>query len=168
MHSADEFIQHLQLEQHVEGGYYCSSYRSAQQFDDARQLWTSIYFLLRDGEVSNFHRLTADEMWYFHAGQSLTIYMIDEQGELTTAKLGLDFAAGERPQFLVPKGAIFGSAMNQPGFSLVGCMVSPGFTFDDFELFGQETLLAMYPQHQEIIERLSRKTKSECNGKSGC
>lgn len=156
LETADSFIEHLKLEQHVEGGYFRSSYRSDEQFDDTRPLWTSIYFLLRTGEVSNFHRLTADEMWYFHAGQSLTIYMIDEAGELTTAQLGLNFAAGERPQFLVPKGCIFGSAMNNPGFSLVGCMVSPGFTFDDFELFSQEWLLAQYPQHKEVITRLSR------------
>ncbi|MDI5862155.1 cupin domain-containing protein, partial [Shewanella xiamenensis] len=51
---------------------------------------------------------------------------------------------------------IFGSAMNQDGFSLVGCMVSPGFTFDDFELFSQEALLAMYPQHKAVIQKLSR------------
>lgn len=156
MQTADDFIQQLELEQHVEGGYYRSSFRSQSDFDTTRSLWSSIYFLLRTGEVSHFHRLTSDEMWYFHAGQSLTIYMIDEQGELTTAQLGLDIAAGERPQFLVPKGCIFGSAMNQPGFSLVGCMVSPGFTFDNFELFSQQTLLAQYPQHQTIIERLSR------------
>lgn len=154
--TADDFIQHLELEQHIEGGYYRSSYNSQSNFDQTRSLWTSIYFLLRTGEVSHFHRLTADEMWYFHAGESLTIYMISEQGELTTAQLGLDIAAGERPQFLVPKGCIFGSAMNKPGFSLVGCMVSPGFTFEDFELFSQETLLDMYPQHEEIIKRLSR------------
>lgn len=156
MHTADDFIEHLALEQHVEGGYYRSSYRSETPFDQTRALWSSIYFLLRTGEVSHFHRLTADEMWYFHAGQSLTIYMIAPDGVLTTAQLGLDFAAGERPQFLVPKGCIFGSAMNQPGFSLVGCMVSPGFTFDDFELFNQKTLLAHYPQHSEIIKHLSR------------
>lgn len=156
MQTADDFIQQLELERHVEGGYYRSSFRSQSDFDATRSLWSSIYFLLRTGEVSHFHRLTSDEMWYFHAGQSLTIYMIDEQGELTTAQLGLDIAAGERPQFLVPKGCIFGSAMNQPGFSLVGCMVSPGFTFDNFELFSQQTLLAQYPQHQTIIERLSR------------
>lgn len=156
MQTADDFIQQLELEQHVEGGYYRSSFRSQSDFDTTRSLWSSIYFLLRTGEMSHFHRLTSDEMWYFHAGQSLTIYMIDEQGELTTAQLGLDIAAGERPQFLVPKGCIFGSAMNQPGFSLVGCMVSPGFTFDNFELFSQQTLLAQYPQHQTIIERLSR------------
>lgn len=157
MQTAEEFIQHLQLEQHVEGGYYCSTYRSDTQFDQTHSLWTSIYFLLRTGEVSNFHRLTADEMWYFHAGQSLTIYMIDPQGAMTTAQLGLDLAAGERPQFLVPKGCIFGSAMNRLGFSLVGCMVSPGFTFEDFELFSQQALLAQYPQHRDVIERLSRK-----------
>ncbi|RTR32686.1 cupin domain-containing protein [Shewanella atlantica] len=156
MQTADEFIQALALEQHVEGGYYRSSFTSQSRFDDKRALWSSIYFLLRTGEVSHFHRLTADEMWYFHAGESLTIYMISEDGELTTAQLGLDLAAGERPQFLVPKGCIFGSAMNQSGFSLVGCMVSPGFTFDDFELFSQESLLAEYPQHEEVIRRLSR------------
>ncbi|WP_299787560.1 cupin domain-containing protein [uncultured Shewanella sp.] len=156
MQSADELIQALALEQHVEGGYYRSSFTSQSRFDDNRALWSSIYFLLRTGEVSHFHRLTADEMWYYHGGESLTIYMISEEGELTTAQLGMDLAAGERPQFLVPKGCIFGSAMNRPGFSLVGCMVSPGFTFEDFELFSQENLLAQYPQHEEIIRRLSR------------
>ncbi|WP_198781013.1 cupin domain-containing protein [Shewanella putrefaciens] len=156
MQTADDFITFLELEQHIEGGYYRSSYRSAMQYDSTRALWSSIYFLLRTGEVSHFHRLTADEMWYFHGGQSLTIYMISPEGELTTAQLGLDLAAGERPQFLVPKGCIFGSAMNQAGFSLVGCMVSPGFTFDDFELFSQESLLAQYPQHRDIILRLSK------------
>lgn len=160
MHTADDFIKFLELEQHIEGGYYRSSYCSAMQYDSTRALWSSIYFLLRTGEVSHFHRLTADEMWYFHGGQSLTIYMISPEGELTTAQLGLNLAAGERPQFLVPKGCIFGSAMNQAGFSLVGCMVSPGFTFDDFELFSQESLLAQYPQHRDIILRLS---KSECD-----
>ncbi|ELR67894.1 Putative protein of Cupin superfamily [Photobacterium marinum] len=156
MKTAEEFIELLELEQHVEGGYYRSSFKSESDFDEKRSLWTSIYFLLKTGEVSHFHRLTADEMWYFHAGESLTIYMISEDGELTTAQLGLDIANGERPQVLVPKGCIFGSAMNKPGYSLVGCMVSPGFTFEDFELFNQETLLADYPQHEEIIRRLSR------------
>ncbi|WP_064603767.1 cupin domain-containing protein [Photobacterium sp. J15] len=156
MKTAEEFIELLELEQHVEGGYYRSSFKSESDFDEKRSLWTSIYFLLKTGEVSHFHRLTADEMWYFHAGESLTIYMISEDGELTTAQLGLDIANGERPQVLVPKGCIFGSAMNKPGYSLVGCMVSPGFNFEDFELFSQETLLADYPQHEEIIRRLSR------------
>ena len=81
---------------------------------------------------------------------------ISEQGELTEAQLGMDLAKGERPQVLVPKGTIFGSAMNNPGYSLVGCMVAPGFTFDDFKLFGRDELLECFPQHQALINRLTR------------
>ncbi|WP_035384980.1 cupin domain-containing protein [Ferrimonas futtsuensis] len=155
-HTADELIHSLNLQPHVEGGYYAPSFASDTAFDEQRALWTSIYFLLKCGEVSHFHRLTADEMWYFHGGQSMTISMIHPDGRLEQVQLGMDLAAGERPQTLVPKGAIFGSAMNNPGYSLVGCMVSPGFTFGDFELFEREDLLARYPQHRTVIEKLTR------------
>ncbi|WP_417344579.1 cupin domain-containing protein [Ferrimonas sp.] len=155
-HNADDLIHSLNLQPHVEGGYYAPSFASDTAFDEQRALWTSIYFLLKCGEVSHFHRLTADEMWYFHGGQSMTISMIHPDGRLEEVQLGMDLAAGERPQVLVPKGTIFGSAMNNPGYSLVGCMVSPGFTFGDFELFEREDLLARYPQHRAIIEKLTR------------
>ena len=102
-----------------------------------------------------FHRLKSDEMWYYHAGNSLTIYIISPTGELITKQLGLDIANGESPQILVPKNYIFGSAMNNKGFSLVGCMVSPGFEFSDFELFERDFLLTTYPAHKEIITRLT-------------
>lgn len=156
MLTADDVIQALELEPHVEGGYFGRSFVSDSRYDDNRNLWTSIYFMLKTGEVSHLHQLTADEMWYFHSGESLTIYMISEQGELTEAQLGMDLAKGERPQVLVPKGTIFGSAMNNPGYSLVGCMVAPGFTFDDFKLFGRDELLERFPQHQALINRLTR------------
>ena len=80
-------------------------------------------------------------MWYYHAGSALTIYMISPSGELITKNLGLDIEKGEQPQILVPKGYIFGSTLINEGFSLVGCMVAPAFTFDDFKLFSQEDLL---------------------------
>ena len=153
---ADAIIQRLGLERHVEGGYYTSSYQSDVEYDEKHLLWTSIYFLLRTGEVSHFHRLTADEMWYFHGGESLTVYMIDPSGNLTTAKLGMNLQAGDRPQLLVPRGYIFGSAMLNSGFALVGCMVAPGFTFEDFELLSRESLLSEHPQHREIIYQLTR------------
>ncbi|MEL4471876.1 cupin domain-containing protein [Shewanella algae] len=156
MLTADDVIQALELEPHVEGGYFGRSFVSDSRFDDSRNLWTSIYFMLKTGEVSHLHQLTADEMWYFHCGESLTIYMLSEQGELTEAQLGMDLAKGERPQVLVPKGTIFGSAMNNPGYSLVGCMVAPGFTFDDFKLFGRDELLERFPEHQALINRLTR------------
>ncbi|MCF4015844.1 cupin domain-containing protein [Clostridium sporogenes] len=165
MKDANYFIEKLDMTAHPEGGYYKESFISAENitdsdltttFDDKRILWTSIYFLLRNGEVSNFHRLKSDEMWYYHSGSPLTIYMITPEGELITEQLGLDIEKGEKPQVLVPKNYIFGSAMNNKGYALVGCMVSPGFEFRDFELFERDTLLNLYPKYKETIEKLTR------------
>ena len=161
--SAEYFIKSLNMTAHPEGGYFKESFISPSKLapntlhiNEERLLWTSIYFLLRTGEVSNFHRLKSDEMWYFHAGESLTIYMISPSGELIEKQLGLNIEKGETPQVLVPKDYIFGSAMNNEGFSLVGCMVSPGFNFKDFELFERKDLLEKYPNYREVIEKLTR------------
>lgn len=153
---AQYFIEKLNMEPHVEGGYFKESFVSQDTMDGKRKLWTSIYFLLQTGEISNFHVLTADELWYFHTGSPLTIYMITPDGELITKDLGLDIEKGENPQVLVPKGYIFGAAMNNQGFGMVGCMVSPGFTYEDFKLVNREELLKLYPQHENIIMRLTR------------
>ncbi|MBU3181701.1 cupin domain-containing protein [Clostridium psychrophilum] len=165
MYSSQYFIDTLNMEPHPEGGFYKSSFDSCEnissnelktKFEGERILWTSIYFLLRDGEISSFHRLKSDEMWYYHAGSPLSIYMISPNGELTTKQLGLNIKNGEVPQFLVPKNYLFGSAMNSSGYSLVGCMVSPGFDFKDFEIFERAALLNKYPQHKEIIIKLTK------------
>ena len=121
-----------------------------------KKLWSSIYFLLETGEVSNFHRLKSDELWYYHDGEALTIYMITPEGELITKKLGKNIEKGEAPQVLVEKGCIFGSAMNNDGYALVGCMVSPAFQYDEFELFKRDDLLELYPNYKDIIIKLTR------------
>ena len=151
-HSAEYYIEHLEMEPHVEGGYF----KECLLEKEDRDLWSSIYFMLAKGEVSHFHRLKSDEVWYYHDGNALTIYMIDEEGKLTAAKLGLDLEKGEVPQVLVPKGMIFGSAMEEEGFSLVGCMVSPCFKYEEFELFERKKLLGKYPEHSDVILRLTR------------
>lgn len=151
-HSAEYYIEHLEMEPHVEGGYFKECLLEKEE----RNLWSSIYFMLAKGEVSHFHRLKSDEVWYYHDGNALTIYMIDEAGKLTAAKLGLDLEKGEVPQVLVPKGMIFGSAMEEEGFSLVGCMVSPCFKYEEFELFERKKLLEKYPEHSDVILRLTR------------
>ena len=87
----------------IEGGYFKASILSEDNFNSEKKLYSSIYFLLRTGEVSNFHRLTADELWYYHAGEALTIYMITKEGKLITKQLGLDIEKGEEPQILVEK-----------------------------------------------------------------
>ncbi|MFL0245574.1 cupin domain-containing protein [Candidatus Clostridium stratigraminis] len=165
MYTADYFVKKLDMISHPEGGFYKESFVSSENISDrrlnvvieeSRKLWTSIYFLLRDGEVSNFHRLKSDEMWYYHSGSSLTIYMITPEGELITEELGLNIEKGEKPQILVPKDYIFGSAMNNEGYALVGCMVSPGFEFKDFELFERNYLLEIYPEYEQVIIKLTK------------
>ena len=164
MYTADYFIKTLNMVPHPEGGFYKEVYASEENitskelkvdFEGPRKLWTSIYFLLRDGEVSNFHRLKSDEMWYYHSGSPLTVYMINPAGELFTEQLGLNIENGEKPQVLVPKGYIFGSAMNNEGYALVGCMVSPGFEFTDFELLKRNDLREKYPHYEQLIHKLT-------------
>lgn len=162
---ATDYIDKLGLEPHPEGGYYKSTFQSAElisdqelkvNIDGKRHLYTSIYFLLTSKDISHFHRLISDEVWYYHAGSSLTIHMIKENGDYEEIKLGLNVEKGEVPQAVVPKNTIFGSSvMEKDTFSLVGCMVSPGFDFQDFELFTQNELLADYPDHEEIIKKLA-------------
>ena len=159
MKSAEYYIKNLEMEKHIEGGYFKESFVSVDEVRSDKKLWSSIYFLLETGEVSNFHRLQSDELWYYHDGEALTIYMISPEGELITSQLGNNIENGERPQVLVPKGYIFGSAMNNDGYALVGCMVSPAFEYDEFELFDRDYLLNLYPQHKETIIKLTRESK---------
>ena len=158
MKSAEYYIKNLNMNPHIEGGYFKESFISNDEFRQDKKLWSSIYFLLRTGEVSNFHRLKSDELWYYHDGQALTIYMITPEGELIIKQLGKDIENGETPQVIVPKGCIFGSAMNNNGYSLVGCMVSPAFEYDEFELFKREYLLELYPNYKDIIIKLTRES----------
>jgi uncharacterized protein len=154
--SADYWIKQLGLIAHPEGGHYKEVFASSDRTSSNRHFYTSIYFLLHSHEVSHFHRLKSDELWYFHSGTSLTVHIIDERGHYFEKKLGLNIEDNEAPQVLVPKNSIFGSSVSgQNSFSLVGCMVSPGFVFEEFELFTKSELLLKYPQHSDIIEKLA-------------
>ena len=165
MRDANYYVTKLGLEPHPEGGFYKRSFESEEhtsdqelsvEFEGKRKLYTSIFFLLGSNDISHLHRLKSDELWYYHAGSPLTISVIDENGHYKESKLGLNLDEGEVPQLLVPKNSIFGSFVrDEDTFSLVGCMVSPGFEFQDFELFTQEELLLKYPQHKEVIMKLA-------------
>jgi predicted cupin superfamily sugar epimerase len=152
-----EIIKQLDMQPHPEGGYYKETYRSMDLcLNGTRSLKTVIYFLLRSEDVSHFHRIKSDEMWYYHAGSPLIVHSIDEQGNYKEQKVGINFLDGEIPQYLVPKNTIFGSSvLEKNSYSLVSCSVSPGFEFEDFELFKQSELLKQYPSHSEIITKLT-------------
>ncbi|ANU13246.1 hypothetical protein of Cupin superfamily [Planococcus halocryophilus Or1] len=161
--NAQEWITRLDMTAHPEGGYYKQSFVSAEKITtidhpQERNLYTSIYFLLQSHDISHFHRLKSDEVWYFHAGEAVTVHILDKNGNYRAEKLGLNIASGERPQVLVEKGSIFGSTVEaDDAFSLVGCMVSPGFDFADFELLMQSDLLERFPEHEGIIKKMAYK-----------
>lgn len=151
-----KLIEQLDLIPHPEGGFYRETYRS-EQFAHAldRNLMTAIYFILTSDNASKFHRIKSDELWFFHAGSPLIVHTLGETGHRQDV-LGMDLQAGERPQLLVPKHTIFGSTVKETNaFSLVSCVVAPGFDFHDFELFSEEQLLAIYPFETKIISRLT-------------
>ena len=138
MNTSAYYISHLELIPHPEGGYYKEIYRNVKSaafegFDGERSIGTSIYFLLTAERSSAMHRIKSDEIWYFHDGDALDIMMIDLSGNQLVVRLGRDIQNQEVLQFVVPAGFWFG-AKTTGEFSLVGCQVSPGFDFRDFEL----------------------------------
>lgn len=132
MVTPDDIIGLLDLRPHPEGGHYVETWRGAPD-DDGRPAGTAIYYLLRAGERSHWHRVDATEIWMFHAGGPLALD-IAVGGETTQRTvLGPDLAGGERPQQVVPDGA-WQCAAPLGSWTLVSCAVTPGFTFDGFEL----------------------------------
>ena len=133
---ADEIIRHLDLEPHPEGGHYRETWRGPAG-PDGRSIATAIHFLLRRGERSHWHRVDADEIWLHHAGAPLVLSIAPHDGDDPVDHvLGSDLAGGEQPQVLVPAHA-WQSAELMGGtgdWTLVSCVVAPGFDFDGFEL----------------------------------
>jgi hypothetical protein len=156
MGKIEEIIKTLGLQPHPEGGFYGETYRSEETIPGKdRNLLTSIYFLLTEDNVSRFHRIKSDELWYFHSGSAVTVHTLDANGH-TEHLLGNDFSKGERPYLMVPKDTIFGSSIKgSNGYALVSCAVAPGFDFRDFELLSREELLQQFPENVEIIHLLT-------------
>jgi len=138
--TAQEYVSKLEMLLHPEGGFYKECFRSKQSiqfpdFEGERSVSTSIYFLLEKGQTSALHRIKSDEIWYFHDGQTLEIIELDEQGNEQITLLGKNLMNGEVLQHVVPAGIWFGARLAPNSeFCLVGCQVSPGFDFRDFEL----------------------------------
>ena len=132
MLSADEVIRLLGMKPHPEGGHFAETFRDADD-RDGRAHSTAIYFLLKRGERSHWHRIDATEVWHFYAGDPLLLKIAEEGLPLQATMLGIDLAKGERPQAIVPAGR-WQSAETLGDWTLVGCTVAPGFRFEGFEL----------------------------------
>ncbi|MDD2634952.1 MAG: cupin domain-containing protein [Bacteroidales bacterium] len=161
----EKLTKKLNLIPHPEGGFYRETYRSSEKIhlnqsnngiQGTRNQSTGIYFLLTSSSFSAFHRIKQDEMWHFYYGSPLCLHTIDTTGKHSKIIIGNNILQDQTPQFVVPAGTWFAAHVLEGDFSLVGCTVSPGFDFKDFELSKRETLISLFPEHRNIIAKLSR------------
>jgi uncharacterized protein len=168
--AASWWIEQLGLEPHPEGGYFRETFRAdeslagdalpARYGGASRSISTSIYYLLERGQRSRLHRLASDETWHFHAGDPVTVHLLDEAAGYRACVVGLELDRGHAPQLHIPSGTWFGATLDHSdaektaGFVLVGCTVAPGFAFEDFEIAARDPILRDYPQHADVLSRL--------------
>lgn len=167
---AKKYIDLLNLEPHPEGGYFKEIYRSGEiilpeglpeRFRKSRAIATSIYFLLEGNQVSNFHKLKSDEIWHYYDGCGAKIFVIDSYGELTEFSLGKNIIQRERLQVVIKNNHWFAAELiDKNSFCLIGCTVSPGFDFEDFEMAKKMMLTEAFPEHKELIERFTVRRSS--------
>ncbi|GLU34569.1 cupin domain-containing protein [Trinickia caryophylli] len=165
--AARALVDSLGLAPHPEGGYYRETHRDparvarlgmrgALPLDETRAASTAIYYLLDGGAYSAWHRIDADEIWHFYAGDPLALHVLDGAGKLRTRRLGNALEhEGVTFQLVVPAGCWFAAECTTQGFSLVGCTVAPGFEFAAFELADVRTLAELHPSHEELLTRLA-------------
>jgi uncharacterized protein len=162
--NASDWIRHLKLRPHPEGGYFRETYRAGEtiaatalprRYNGSRAFSTAILFLLKSGQVSHLHRLTSDELWHFYTGSPLPIHVFLDNGDYQPLRLHSSLIRSAMPQAVVPAGNWFGATVDHPqSYALVGCTVTPGFDFKDFELADRTLLQHIDPRHRRLASRL--------------
>jgi predicted cupin superfamily sugar epimerase len=164
--TAEELIRLLNLQPHPrEGGWFRETYRAGDQipvsglptrYGTPRSAGTAIYYLLTPDMLSPLHRLASDEIFHFYLGSPVRMLQLFPDGQGKTVVLGSDVAAGQSPQTVVPQGVWQGSFLEPGGsFALLGCTVSPGFEYADYEEARREALVAQYAAFADMIRRLT-------------
>lgn len=147
-----------------EGGYFARTWTSRETLLNGRPTGTAIYFLLTRDSFSALHRLDADELWHFHAGDPIEHLQLsptqpDAPDSVRLLQLGAHLDAGQIPQLAVPSGVWQGARLSADarlGWALVSCTMSPGWDETGFELADRKTLHAFYPAHIGLISSLTR------------
>lgn len=157
--NADYLKQHLQLKPHPEGGFYRETYRGETAIEvnaEQRSSGTCIYYLLEDTDRSHFHKVGSDELWLYHQGETLELLILEDDGTLTVKLLGNRIDEGEEPQLVVTANTWFGARLKSgSGFTLVSCVVAPGFEFSDYVLGDKQTLNGLFPHLAKEIEEMT-------------
>lgn len=174
--TADQVKRFLHLEPHPrEGGWFVQTYASEAvlpasvfanspapaRYDGPRRLSTAIYYLLEPGTFSEMHRLGSDEVFHHYAGGPVEMLQLFPGGEIDKFVLGKDLQGGERPQVVVPRGVWQGSRLlpsegGETAWALLGCTVSPGFEYADYETGTSAELLSGWPAATDHIRALTR------------
>lgn len=150
----------------AEGGFYAETYRSQERVSRGglpsryaadRSFGTAIYYLLSPETFSEMHRLASDEVFHFYLGDAVEMLQLHPDGSGLVVTLGIDLAAGERPQVVVPRGVWQGARLVPGGrLALLGCTVAPGFDHADYEQGRREDLLRSHPAFRDRILSLTR------------
>jgi uncharacterized protein len=150
-----------------EGGYFARTWTSPEKLPSGRPVGTAIYFLLTPDDFSALHRLDADELWHFHAGDPVehaqfpTPDFAPHAGSVRVARLGANLEVGEVPQLIVPSGTWQGARLAEDGthgWALLSCTMSPGWEESGFELASRKNLEAAFPDDFRLISLLTRTT----------
>ena len=166
--TANDIKKILELAPHPrEGGWYVRTYESGeelppstfadQRYAGPRHTGTAIYYLLEPDTFSEMHRLKSDEIFHFYAGDAVEMLQLVPDGGGRVITIGSALDRGERPQVLVPRDIWQGSRLAPGGaWALMGCTVSPGFEFEDYEAGSRQTLTADWPEFRDLIQSLTR------------
>ena len=153
MRRADELKKIYELEPHIEGGFFSEVYTAPFE-KEGRALAGSIYFLLDAGEVSRFHEIDCDEIWYYHEGCGMKITALTEDGR-EEYLLGMKVQEGERAMVVIPKGCAFAAENLEPeGFTFVSCMTTPGFEYAGFRLLTEDEIRQKWPLIFDEVKHL--------------
>jgi predicted cupin superfamily sugar epimerase len=152
-----QLIDSLSLVEHVEGGYFAETHRSAETISTIREgsdraVLTSIYYLLTDDRpIDHFHKNQSDILHYFHLGSPITYLLLHPDGRLDRVQMGSDPNLGHVLQLLVPGGCWKAAVLERGEFGLIGEAVAPGFDYRDMELATAEGLQAEFPDQWESL-----------------
>src|SRR5947208_1511496 len=166
--TASEVKQLLGLAPHPrEGGWFVQTYAAAEtvassalgdaRYPGPRRTSTAIYYLLEPETFSEMHRLRSDEIFHFYEGDPVEMLQLHPEGSGQTIVIGNDLAQGQRPQVVVERGVWQGSRLAAGGrWALLGCTVSPGFEYEDYDSAGRDELAAKWPGFAELVAALTR------------
>ena len=160
----DRIMTRFKMKPHPEGGFFSAGSRSSEflradalpeRYNSPRNLYSSIYFMVTSDSPSKFHRLRTDELWHFYKGDDLDIHTISDKGDYKKTTLTGD-TDREEFQYLIRRNTWIAATCNgDAGYAFVGCTLSPGFEFRDFELADPKKLIDLSPRNEILIGKLT-------------